>query len=770
MGTRERPSGPGGGFEREAGARRAFRGTLVLLVSLLVVAVRADAQPTCDSTMAIACGDSVAGSLASIGESDCYTFTAAQGEAVGITTQETAGIFQACWTLFTPAGVSMGQTCGHDERTLPDTGTYTIQVADAGDDETGAYSLGFVVLSATASTCASPIGCGETVAGDLAGVGRSDTYTFSALTGDTVSLTTTQTGGALVACWELYDPSGLSLGTRCGQDERTLASDGDYTVRVYDDDESQSGTYDLNLVVVSETGSSCADTITCGETRTGTIAAVGKSDTYRFAAAAGETISVVAKETAGGLRACWALYDPQGAWIASACGQGERSLAIAGDYTIRVHDLGDTETGSYAVNVVVVSATPSQCGVPIACGDTLAGALAFKGESDTFVFSAASGEVVSLTAQETGGTLSACWELYDPSGTSLGRRCGQEELTLPSAGTYTIRVDDGGNNDTGTYHLNLVVVSATAGNCGEAIACTQPLTRTIGLVGENDTFAFLATAGEPFPIATEATAGTIRACWELYDPSGTSLGGLCGQDVRTPAFDGIYTLRVYDDFHDGTGSYQVVVCVPPTTTTTSTSTSTSSSTTLLSGSSTTTTTTLMAAGRDLLLDGKKLVLKIDPITPDRNRIKMVSKDVRIGLGSGPGTIDDPTMEGGSLRIVTPAGDAFDDTYELPPLGWEPVKRGKPERGWKYVVDGPVERVVVRPGKKLKILARGPVLGHTLGADPDPVSVVLTIGSQRYCLAFGGETTFVSDRRYKALNAHAPSSCPADASATGAFVR
>jgi hypothetical protein len=149
---------------------------------------------------------------------------------------------------------------------------------------------------------------------------------------------------------------------------------------------------------------------------------------------------------------------------------------------------------------------------------------------------------------------------------------------------------------------------------------------------------------------------------------------------------------------------------------------------------------------------------------------MVSKDARIGLGSGPGTIDDPTMEGGSLRIVTSAGDGFDDTYELPTFGWKPAKRGKPERGWKYVVDGPVERVIVRPGKKLKILARGPVLGHTLGADPDPVSVVLTVGSQRYCLAFGGDTTFVSDRRYKALNAHAPSSCPADASPTGAFVR
>ena len=73
--------------------------------------------------------------------------------------------------------------------------------------------------------------------------------------------------------------------------------------------------------------------------------------------------------------------------------------------------------------------------------------------------SAVSSEMLEFTAQETGGGMSACWELYNPSGLSLGGQCGQGERTLAVAGGHTIRIFDNGDNNTGTYDMNLVVVS-----------------------------------------------------------------------------------------------------------------------------------------------------------------------------------------------------------------------------------------------------------------------------------------------------------------------
>jgi hypothetical protein len=531
-----------------------------MLVACTVGLARTAEALSCSSTTAITCGGTLPGTLSVFGEEDCFQFTAQAGETVSITSQLTAGLFQACWELEGPSG-SLGIFCGQAEKTLSMAGTYTIGVFDLGNDQTGSYDVNMVVVSDTTSACAQSLGCGAPAASDIALIGESDVFTFDALANDTVSITAQETGGGLLACFELYDPIGASLGVFCGQGEKTLAVGGGYTIRVFDATESKTGTYDVTVAFVSSTASSCATTIDCGDTIAGTIGLVGKTDTYEFTGLEADTVSITAAGTGGALFPCWTLYDPTGIAIATACGQNEKTLAVDGTYTVRVYDNTDLKTGTYDVNLVVVSDTASACRQPITCGQNLVGTLSQVGQSDTYAFTTAAGETVSITAQETSAFIVGCWELYDPEGISVFGACGQAEKTLAVPGIYTIRVYDVGDNETGTYDVNLVFVSDTAHNCAEDIGCGQTFARNLGTIGESDTFRYESAAAETVSITTRETGGFMVGCWEIYDPEGISLGGACGQLEKTLSAPGGYTIRVFDNDDLETGNYDVNVVV-----------------------------------------------------------------------------------------------------------------------------------------------------------------------------------------------------------------
>jgi hypothetical protein len=47
----------------------------------------------------------------------------------------------------------------------------------------------------------------------------------------------------------------------------------------------------------------------------------------------------------------------------------------------------------------------------------------------------------------------------------------------------------------------------------------------------------------------------------------------------------------------------------------------------------------------------------------------------------------------------------------------------------------------------------------LATNPNPVDVVLTTGTDRYCMSFGGTPKFSANKKYLATGAAAPSTCP-----------
>ncbi|HEX6132073.1 MAG TPA: hypothetical protein VF044_10095 [Actinomycetota bacterium] len=194
-------------------------------------------------------------------------------------------------------------------------------------------------------------------------------------------------------------------------------------------------------------------------------------------------------------------------------------------------------------------------------------------------------------------------------------------------------------------------------------------------------------------------------------------------------------------------------CVAPTTTTTIATT-----TTTLGGSTTTTTLPPGTIGQPLA--GTKLLLKTKPGKPEKSKLVLVAKDPSLSIGGGPGSAEDPVVQGGSVSIASGSpGGAFTATHTL---GGQWKVLGKPEAGkgykWKSRTS-PVRLVLIKTGKLLKVKAAGADVGFDLDDDPDPVMIEVCTGARRYCLELGGDTTFKDGRKWVAKKAPAPGACP-----------
>ncbi len=151
----------------------------------------------------------------------------------------------------------------------------------------------------------------------------------------------------------------------------------------------------------------------------------------------------------------------------------------------------------------------------------------------------------------------------------------------------------------------------------------------------------------------------------------------------------------------------------------------------------------------------KLALRASPTNPRSRRLSLRSSDAGLGIGLGADSRDDPTLDGGTLRLRS-AG--FDATYPLPAHLWR--RQGT---GWSYrdagLTAGPITKIVLRPGS-LRVSGKGAGLVVDLGSNPDPVEVVVQIGARglRQCVRLGGSTSFKPERRFRAADAAAPPSC------------
>lgn len=151
-----------------------------------------------------------------------------------------------------------------------------------------------------------------------------------------------------------------------------------------------------------------------------------------------------------------------------------------------------------------------------------------------------------------------------------------------------------------------------------------------------------------------------------------------------------------------------------------------------------------------MLAGASLRLSLDGTGA---RLKTRARDSLIRLGWGNVSADDPVLHGATLRVRGAAGEAFDQVYDLPAENWSYIGRIGRNRGYRYKDDaGPIEKILVRPGKTIQIQGAGAGLQVTMDVNPAPVDVILTLGERTYVTSFGGDTAFRPGVDYRARKA------------------
>ena len=325
--------------------------------------------------------------------------------------------------------------------------------------------------------------------------------------------------------------------------------------------------------------------IASGETRTGTIAPVGDSDSWTFVANADDAIVVRLGEISqsGNFLPRLRLFGPGAnlldtSWSASAA---EVALAAptGGTYTAVVDDLsGVNATGTYRISLArtgsPVTVSPGDEGGPLTNGAVHTGTIEL-GDIDLWTLDATAGEAIIVRMGETsaGSTLTPWLRLYGPDGTlldhSYAAAAAEIAVTALTTGAYLVVVGDNTSGwvGTGPYRLTLAKtgspVTVSPGDEGGPLAYALG---TLALeVGDLDVWTVTAHAGETIVVhMNEVVAGSTLTPWlRLYGPTGTLLRTNYGAGVAdvsvTAGSSGAYLVVAADNASgwSGSGTYQL---------------------------------------------------------------------------------------------------------------------------------------------------------------------------------------------------------------------
>lgn len=384
--------------------------------------------------------------------------------------------FAGCWDLsiYNPNAtlLTTSFSCNPgsflDAQTLAASGTYTLYVKPV---NTGNLTVTLYAVTDVTGTIPTD---GTGVVEPLSTPGQNARLTFSGTAGQRVSATASGslTGGQPNdnGCWWLsvVKPDGTTLGSTFSCNPSTflapltLPVTGTYTL-LSDPSTSNTGTLTVKLYAFSDiTGTIATD----GTPVVEPLSAPGQIAELTFAGTSGQRISASATSSLNG-NACWtfSIRKPDATTLASAfsCDNSPafidvQTLPVTGTYTL-VSDPMDAVTGTVTVKVHTVtdvtgSITPNGAGVPVT--------IATPGQRALLTFSGSASQVISVAA--SGSTVPGCIAfnliVLKPDGSTLtsGGFCGASgsltNITLPSAGTYTLIFDPGAGN-TGSATLTV---------------------------------------------------------------------------------------------------------------------------------------------------------------------------------------------------------------------------------------------------------------------------------------------------------------------------
>ena len=542
---------------------------------------------------AIVSSEVKAGTISGPADFDVFTFTATQGNRVLIDAIATGGAgYNTYISLYPPnGGVNLTYTSGDKiDIQLNATGTWVIVIDDNGADTAGSYSLSLLNVSAGPLTSGSDsdggaITSNEIRTGALQDAVDFDAFTFNAFAGNRVFISAIATGGSANTNLTLYPTAGGPAETTTSTGDVMdwqCATSGSYTVVVEDYGNTHAGNYTfsfLNLTAGPLTGLGDNDggPMASAETKTGTMSGAGDFDVFTFQGTFGDRVLIDAIATAGaGFNTLIGLYPPNGAaYLTYTTGDKiDAQLTVSGTWSILIEDNGLDTAGSYQLSFLNVTSGPLK-----ATGDNDGGAIASDEikngqfqqpvDFDAYTFTGAAGQRVAITAIATGGGLqNTTLSLYPPGGGIAETTTSSGDLIdyqLLNSGTYTVVVEDYGNDNAGTYTLSFLNMTAgpftSAGDPdGGAIVSAQVKSGTMSGVGDLDTYTFTGAIGDRVIIDAVATGGaSFNTLIGLYPPNGGANSTYTTGDRMEYQLNasGTWTIIVEDNGLDAAGSYDM---------------------------------------------------------------------------------------------------------------------------------------------------------------------------------------------------------------------
>ena len=517
-------------------------------------------EATASAQGALTNGDTHTGTIATPGQIDVWTFSAAQGDFIALAIGEIVANPD-------PGFVPYMQLKNHDTGTVittvtgtlaaqiavnaPFTNTYDVLVRDSNISRPGtalgSYTLTLVKTPGALVVHAGDQGGAMTNGANHAGslyIGDLDAWTFTAALGDYVTLAVGEVLASeidpLFNPWiRVISPTGdlilSAQGALAAQVAGTMPLTGTYTVLISDSaisrEPSHPGDYILTMVktnaALTVPNGDDAGPMTNGANHAGVIT-VGDLDGWTFTAAKDDYITLsigeVLQSEIDPLFVPWIrLLGPNGDVI--GFGQGALAAQIAaiapltGLYTVVVADSAisrePSHTGSYILTMVKTNAALTvpngDEGGPMTNGANHAGIISV-GDLDGWTFTAAQGDYIALgigeVLQSEIDPLFVPWiRLLGPNGdliaSAQGALATQIAVNAPLSGLYTVVVSDSAisrePSHVGNYILTLSKTNATLTVPSDDQG--GPMTNGANhagaiYVGDLDTWTFTASQGD----------------------------------------------------------------------------------------------------------------------------------------------------------------------------------------------------------------------------------------------------------------------------------
>lgn len=220
----------------------------------------------------------------------------------------------------------------------------------------------------------------------------------------------------------------------------------------------------------------------------------------------------------------------------------------------------------------------SDLNVQIQYGQSATCSIISPPDLDTYLFDGIDGQVVRICVHQVGGGLDPRVELRDPNNKTIANEfCANFncslcfERTLQVTGEYRILISDVGNNDTGSYELQIELLGF------DAIAVPFPyghsITDSISPAVDQDFYTLDAVAGDLVWIGVHQVGGGLDPFIRMWNPGVTDVvyEDACanfncsfGTQLLVIQETGVHLIELFDSGSNDTGTFQLQIeRVPP---------------------------------------------------------------------------------------------------------------------------------------------------------------------------------------------------------------